>query len=115
MNENSFVIHRVKNRKGKPFGKQPVIIFVWLQVDAAIKTERFDVRIQVRQKIVPNSGLLCFLKMKSLDQISFRLIEYFDVHDVCPVILRLAVSQSVNRALPSRISRSRSSRRSLCH
>ena len=77
MEENSFVIHRVKNRKGKPFGKQPVIVFVWLQVDAAIKTERFDVRIQVRQEIAPNPGLLCFVKMKSFDQIRFRLIEYF--------------------------------------
>jgi len=46
-------------------------------VDAAIKTERFDVRIQIRQKIAADPGLLRFVKMKSFDQISFRLIEYF--------------------------------------
>jgi hypothetical protein len=50
MDENNFIFHRVKHRKGKPFGKQTVIVFVWLQVDATIKTERFDVRIQIRQK-----------------------------------------------------------------
>ena len=61
MDENSFVLHRVRYRKGKPFGEQTVIVFVGLQVDAAVNTERFDVRIQIRQKIAADPGLLRFV------------------------------------------------------
>ena len=92
-----------------------MLVFVWRSVNASIKPERFNVRLQIRQKIPTNSGLLGFIKMKTFDQIRFRLIEYLKLHEVWLFILRLAVSQSENRAWSSRISCSRSSKISFCH
>src|SRR6185369_8818649 len=53
--------------------------------------------------------------MKSFDQVGLGLIQNLNIHEVCSEMRFLAVSQSVNRALFSWTSRSRSSRRSLCH
>src|ERR1035441_8927529 len=63
----------------------------------------------------PQSRPVAFHKNEILRSNQLPPDRVFYLHEVCPVILRLAVSQSVKRALPSRISRSRSSKRSLCH
>src|SRR5206468_2876145 len=82
---------------------------------AAINAERFDIGIEVGQKICAQTGLLILIEVKPFDQVLLRLIQDLDVHEVCSEIRFLAASQSTKRAFPCSRRRSRSSKRSLCH
>ena len=112
--EYGFPTHCVEHSKWKSLAQKAVIIFVCLPVYATVKSERVDVAIQIAQEAGTEPGLLSLVKVKSFNQILCRLIKNLNPPEILSDMRFLAVSQSMNRALPCSIRRSRSSRRSLC-
>ena len=72
-----------------------MITFVCLPVYAAVKTERFDVAIQIAQEIGTETGLLRLVKVKSFNQVLGCLIKNLNPHEVFSEMRFLAVSQSM--------------------
>src|ERR1043166_1598629 len=112
MDEGSVISELVVNRERKPFREELVVISVLLVVNSRIKTKRLDFREEIGQEVGAEPGTLVLVKVKSFNQVLFRLIKNLQVHLVRSEIRFLASSQSLNRALPSARSRSRSSKRS---
>ena len=103
----------VINGERKSFRKRSMIAEnSWM--DAGEKEQRVDVREEAVQEIRPDADLYLFIKAETFDQILLSFVENFDSHRSFLRIFVLAVSQSLNRALPSATFWRRSERTSSC-
>lgn len=81
VNLNIFIGCPIIDSERKPLGKQAVMVEN-LCMNAAEKFEGFNVRKERVEKITPQSGLLHFVEIKTVNQILLGLRQNLNFHDV---------------------------------
>jgi len=99
---------------GKTFGQQPMVPKPF-GMNPRVKPERFDVRKQRFQKIIPQSCLLSLVKIESAGEIIPRRRQNADSHFTRLRSWLFAVSQSMKDSSPCLTRAALSRRTSPCH
>lgn len=56
---------------------------MWLQMNARVEAERFNVRINAVEKIGTQAGLMFLVKIEAVEQVKLGQIKNFNFHESC--------------------------------
>lgn len=109
---NNFSFHCVINCERKTL-RETTVIREDKCVNSCVQKQRIDIREQAIQEVSAQHWFPVFIETETLQQVFLGFIQDFDFHSLLRMFA-LAVSQSVNREVPSATWRARSASASLC-